>query len=80
MADFCLECVEELWGDQGGRNDFEHPGAAGPSWHLCESCGVHAFDDRGQRVCRRPQSDFSDEDGRHPSWPDPCRACAELSP
>jgi len=79
VADFCRDCTAELYEGFEDQNDFA--GIAGEGDYivtLCESCGVHAFDHRGQRACQRPQSDFFDGHDRTPSWPDLCESCAAL--
>jgi hypothetical protein len=80
VADFCMDCTADLWGDQQGRNDLVHDG--GESWWaLCEGCGVHAFDPAGRRRCARTQDEFHRTDGESewmPTWPDPCEECGRL--
>lgn len=79
MADFCYDCTAELWqADNGPRNDMVHSEPADDLWYLCESCGLHLFTAPGKRRCGRPQSDFHDDRGRTPQWPEPCATCIEV--
>lgn len=50
MADFCFDCVQDL-GVPAGKNDLA--GLCDPdevAMALCEGCGVHWFNSRGQLV------------------------------
>ncbi len=60
MADFCQDCVRELWGDMyepGGEcyGQTIPSDIPGYMWALCEGCGEHYFDGNGRRICRAPQ-------------------------
>lgn len=47
VADFCADCVVNIIGAPRERNDLTGSGW----WALCEGCGMHAFDDAGERMC-----------------------------
>lgn len=66
MADFCRDCVADLWPDIDAT-DIE-----GPTWALCEGCGVHHFNSDGRRSCGRPTP------GEGEVSIDACPACMEV--
>lgn len=53
MADYCLQCIEELFG--GNKSDFE--GTSQENWdkglanlEICEGCGCIQVDTRGRCI------------------------------
>lgn len=56
MADFCRGCTkEEMREKYADKNDLVIPPWQLPDnelvWQLCEGCGAHLFDNKGQRYC-----------------------------
>jgi hypothetical protein len=55
MADFCAGCTGDVMlHDVPDDNDFLGwlGGQVGYGWALCEGCGLHLLNDRGQRKCK----------------------------
>ena len=78
MAAFCAPCTPELFGADVPRqlNDLvgwlDEQGLTARSWTLCEGCGLHLFDNAGERCCTAaPAADAAPE-------LDPCRDCLHI--
>ena len=50
MADFCVQCWKDTWGDgrETGRSDFGRRTGREPFVDVCEGCGVVVINERGE--------------------------------